>query len=516
VTLQAPGHAAAREAGAFTIGALLRDQARRHPARVALEEGGRSTTYAELNARVNRLAQALAARGVGRGERVGILSENRREYVEAQLACAKLGAILACQNWRQTEEELAHCVRLAEPRAMLVSARFAERLERTGHDVPEVITLGEAFEALLAAALDREPPELAEPEDGVAILYTSGTTGLPKGAVISHRAMVARAVMARLDGNFFPDRCFVAWTPLFHMAAVDNVLAAITHGAKVILMDGFDPGGLIEIAGREELGWLSLMPGTIGRVIEEARRARLRPRSIAVIGAMPDLVPPAELAEVTTLLNAPFRNTFGSTETGSAPASAGRIPIGVAPTRMSKTQSSCCLVRLVDEEGREVPDGTPGEVAFRGPSLFSGYWRNPEANAESFRDGWFHMGDVLVRNPDGTFDFVDRRKYLIKSGGENIYPAEIERVLLAHPRIADVAVVRRPDARWGEVPVAFVLARDPGLAAEEVIAACRGRVAGYKVPREVRFVTEQDLPRSTTGKIMRHVLEQRMVAEAAR
>ena len=161
-----------------------------------------------------------------------------------------------------------------------------------------------------------------------------------------------------------------------------------------------------------------------------------------------------------------------------------------------------------------MPDGTPGEVLVRGPTLFSGYWNAPEVNAEDFRGGWFHMGDVFVRNPDGTLDFVDRRKYLIKSGGENIYPAEIERVLLESRRIADVAIVRRPDAHWGEVPVAFVVRADPALTADEVVALCRGRVANYKLPKAVHFIEEADMPRSETSKIKRFELEARLKSEA--
>ena len=164
---------------------------------------------------------------------------------------------------------------------------------------------------------------------------------------------------------------------------------------------------------------------------------------------MADLVPPAEIAEVTTLLNAPYANTFGATETGCPPCSSNLIPVGVAPTRLSKQQSPFCEVQLVDAEDRDVPDGEPGELCMRGPTLFSGYWRAPETNAKDFRGGWFHMGDVFVRNPDGTLDFVDRVKYLIKSGGENIYPAEIERVLLQDKRVADAAVVRKRDPEMG-------------------------------------------------------------------
>lgn len=180
---------------------------------------------------------------------------------------------------------------------------------------------------------------------------------------------------------------------------------------------------------------------------------------------------------------------------------------GVAPENLAKNQSSLCRVRLVDEAGQDVAPGEPGELLLRSPTLFSGYWGMPEATAEAFAGGWFHTGDVFTRQPDGTLQFVDRRKYLIKSGGENIYPAEIEQLLLASPRIADAAVVRKRDAKWGEVPVAFVAVRDETLSAEEVVALCRGRIANYKLPREVRFIRNEDMPRSTTGKIVRSELE---------
>ncbi len=225
-------------------------------------------------------------------------------------------------------------------------------------------------------------------------------------------------------------------------------------------------------------------------------------------------MPRHQIAEVSALLDAEFRNSFGATETGQPPASRHRFPIGVVPERMSKLQSSCCAIRLVDEDDRDVEPGRPGEVLIRGPSLFSGYWNAPEATAHDFRGGWFHMGDVMVRNADGTLDFVDRRKYLIKSGGENIYPAEIERVLMADRRIKDVAVVRRPDAHWGEVPVAFVVVADAArLSAADVIDICRGKVASYKLPKDVRFIADDDMPRNDTSKVKRHELEARLAKE---
>jgi len=183
------------------------------------------------------------------------------------------------------------------------------------------------------------------------------------------------------------------------------------------------------------------------------------------------------------------------------------------PTRLSKVQNSYCRFRLVDPEDQDVPDGTPGELAFRGPTLFSGYWNAAETNVQDFRGGWFHLGDMFLRRPEGSFDFVDRVKYMIKSGGENIYPAEIERVLLGDPRVDDAVVVRQTDAQWGEVPVAFVARKDESLTEEDLALQCREALAGYKQPKAIRFIPFEDLPRSTTGKIQRHEVEKWLEGE---
>jgi fatty-acyl-CoA synthase len=225
---------------------------------------------------------------------------------------------------------------------------------------------------------------------------------------------------------------------------------------------------------------------------------------------MADLVVPHEIARVTRLLKAPYANTFGSTETGCPPCSSSLLPVGEVPTTLRKRQSPFCEVRLVDADDREVEPGRPGELCMRGPTLFSGYFRADETNRQDFRGGWFHMGDVFVRHGDGSLDFVDRVKYLIKSGGENIYPAEIERVLLKDPRVEAAVVVRRPDARWGEVPVAFVARRDATLDEAALVDLCRAELAGFKQPKAFHFLRSSELPRSASGKVMRHELEKRL------
>jgi acyl-CoA synthetase (AMP-forming)/AMP-acid ligase II len=499
-----------QQAAASSVASLFLMQARVHPDRPALVEGNRKLSYRDVGRRVAALAGWLQSRDVGQGDRVAILSENRLEYLELYLAAAWIGAIVACQNWRLALPELTHCLSLVEPEAILVSPRHADRLSQISIKIPTVLTLGPDYEAVANGTNATGTPEALDPESALLILYTSGTTGLPKGAVISHRAEIARNMVLRAEFGIAAEDAFVAWSPLYHMGAAEFSLGTLMSGGTVFVVDGFDVTRLIEIVATERLGWLLLMPGMVGRFAAELKRAAAPVKGVKVCGVMADLVPPAEIAEVTTLLNAPYANTFGATETGCPPCSSNLIPVGVAPTRLSKQQSPFCEVRLIDAEDRDVPDGRPGELCMRGPTLFSGYWRAPETNAKDFRGGWFHMGDVFVRNPDGTLDFVDRVKYLIKSGGENIYPAEIERVLLQDKRVADAAVVRKRDDKWGEVPVAFVARHAEALTEEELRARCREQLAGFKQPKEIHFIPFDAFPRSASGKIQRHELEQRL------
>ena len=490
-----------------TVASLFASRAREAANARAVVEGEVSRTYGELCERVRRLAGHLRERGVRAGDRVAVLSRNRIEYLEVMLACGWIGAIVACQNWRLVERELALCLDLVEPALIVVAADQASRLAARSEPRLE---LGAAYEAALAAAAPVADPEHLDPEAPLLILYTSGTTGAPKGAVISHRAEIVRNAVMRAELGIAASDGYVAWSPLHHMGGAEYSLATLMMGGTVFVVDGFDAERLATVIAAESIGWLLLMPGMVGRFADFLDARGIRPRGIKLCGVMADLVPPADIARITRLLDAPYANTFGATETGNPPASASRIPIGVAPSRLGKEQSRFCEIRLVDEQGRDVADGKPGELWMRGPTLFSGYWNAPEANAETFAGGWFHMGDVFVRNADGTLDFVDRRKYMIKSGGENIYPAEIERVLLADPRVAEAAVVRRRDARWGEVPVAFVARSDATLTAEIVLGLCKEQLAGYKRPRDVLFIDYDQFPRSASGKVLRHELERRL------
>lgn len=503
------------------LGDRLAAMAARHPARRAIEGDGGVLDYAGFDARVNRTARLLRAAGLGVGDRVAVLSENRTEYLELAFAAARSGVVLAALNWRLSAGELAHCVGLVAPSLLIASARFAGAAAGLLPD-DRVRVFGRDYETALAhqspAPLDSDDPAQGlDPESGLLILYTSGTTGLPKGALISHRAELARLALSTGELGLQPGDGFVAWAPMFHMVSIEHAMHVLCTGGCVTVVDGADIPRLVDLAGTRPQWWLVLIPGMIERVVAEIRDRRARPGGwrpapIRMVGALADLLPPDLVAEVSGALNAPYWNSFGSTETGMLPAAGTRFAPGERPADLAKAPNGLHLWRLVGPDDHDVAPGEAGEIAVRGPTVFSGYWNAPETNARDFRGGWFHMGDLFRQRPDGRLDFVDRAKYMIKSGAENIYPVEIERVLMTHPRVGEAVVVRRPDRQWGEVPVAFVALADGAAAVtpDDLFAHCRAHLARYKCPREIRFVASRDdFPRSTSGKVQRKLLEAR-------
>jgi fatty-acyl-CoA synthase len=493
-----------------TVGELFRSCAQIHASSTAIEYQGRQISYRQISDRVERLTAVLASHGLRRGDCVALLSHNRPEYFEVELAAANLGVMTACLNWRLSQRELAYCMELVSPKLVIVEEELAANLTSGAIAGRAMIEISPQYERLLQRHSAHPAPISAESEDGLVILYTSGTTGLPKGAVISHRAMVMRALVFTSELNISHRDAFVAWAPMFHMASTDHGLATLLRGGTVVMIDGFQIEPLLAAVERHHIGWLVLIPGMVEAFAAALKAQATRVKGVRVCGAMADLVPPQAIAEVTELLQAPYLNSFGSTETGLPPATRALIKPGEIPNRLSKQQSAFCQVKLVDASDNEVAPGMPGELAMRGATLFSGYWQAEETNAKDFRGGWFHMGDVFRRNEDGSLDFVDRAKYMIKTGGENVYPAEIERVLLSDTRITEAAVVRVADQKWGEVPVAFVSCRDATVTETYLLELCRRDLAAYKRPRQFRFIDFSEFPRSTSGKVQRHELEARL------
>ena len=496
------------QASRTNIGRLFRSIVEQVPAAIAIIEYDKKITYGELNDRVNKLANGLNDKGLKHGDRVAVIARNCAAFLELELACAKTGVILVSLNWRLAKEEVTHCLNLTQPKLVFATIEFQELLPNSNKT--KNILFHTEYENLLNNSSNKEPINKVDAEDGLVIIFTSGTTGLPKGALISHRALITRALIFTAETRAPKNDTFIAWSPLFHMGSNDFSIATLLHGGQVVITDGYDPKEMIKIIETHAVHYLTVVPGMIEDFIDKLKSSNVKPKPIGLIGAMADLVPRPLLKEITSLLDAPYWNTFGSTETGNPPASGNLVPIGSLPKKLSKKQNNFCEIRLVDPDDNDVANGEPGELAIRGPSLFSGYWANEEANAEAFRNGWFHMGDVFRRTPEGLLEFVDRVKYMIKSGGENIYPAEIEQHIMADDRVVDVAVVRKSDERWGEIPVAFVACNTDNIKNTDIIELCRDRIANYKLPKEVYFMKNDDMPRSTSGKIQRHILEQRL------
>jgi fatty-acyl-CoA synthase len=390
-----------RQSGTFTIGDQLRKSARMWPDRVALSEPDRELTYSELDERTDHLARGLVDAGYEPNEStVGVLSENRSETVELLLACAKLGMVVATLNWRLEREELVHCVDLVEPEGLVVSADFSDRRKWVDSDCesdPEILSydgdVGRPFADLVSAgeAAGDLPDVHVDPEQGWVVMNTSGTTGLPKGVALSHRAEFARAIQVTMDYGLERGDSYPAWPPMFHMGGIDWIVATLFLGGTYYPIEGFEPDRILDVMLESEgpISWLYLVPKTVEDIVEQARERGIEPADlpkIRTMGALPDLVDPVTIEEATETFDTPFQNTYGSSEVGHA-TSGNKLPIGLQPsgTDLAKTESPCIDLKLIDEDWNEVEDR--GELAARGPTLFSGYVDAPETNDADFRDG---------------------------------------------------------------------------------------------------------------------------------
>ena len=495
------------------------------PDATALRFLGQTTTWAQLHDRVERLAGALYRRGVRFGDRVLILMLNRTEFVEAMLAANRLGAIAVPVNFRMTPPEIAYLVGDCQARVIVtepVLAGVATAVRELDATLATVIVAGAAteeqpggtvlgYEELVAEAGEPAPPADVPGDSPALIMYTSGTTGRPKGAVLTHTNLAAQA-MTNIYTNgvdLNSDVGFIG-VPLFHIAGVaSSVLTGLMLGLPTVLypLGAFDPDALLDVLEAEQVTAIFLVPAQ-WQAVCAAQRARPRNLKLRVLswGAAPasDTLL-REMAEVFT--GCKILAAFGQTEMSPVTCmllgddavrklgSVGRV----IPT---------VSARIVDDEMNDVPIGEVGEIVYRGPSLMSGYWNNPQATAEAFAGGWFHSGDLVRRDEEGYIWVVDRKKDMIISGGENIYCAEVENVLASHPSIAEVAVIGRTDEKWGEVPVAVVaLAAGDTLTVEEVQEFLNDKLARYKHPKAIEIV--EALPRNPAGKVLKTELRER-------
>lgn len=482
----------------ITLQDVFTRSARLFANRIAVVDGGVRYTYRQIDVRARRIAGALRASGLGKGDRIAVLSEPRREFIELYIAAAYAGLTVVALNTRLHPRELAACIATAKPRRVFASPAL-------GDLVPGAIHLDAIPEA---DPLD--PDRSVDGEDIHNILFTSGTTGVPKGAMISHRAAATRALRLAQWFRLTPDDGFIGWLPLFHCGGDESLYATWLTGGRYAVFPKPDPVAMFEIIQADKLSWTLLLPGVLTSFLHHPRRGEFDLRSLRFAIGYANMMPQV-IQELCSTLDISFFDAFGQTETSYVLAHVEVKP-GEAPT-LRKHPTPLVDIRLVDADMNDVPLGTPGECVVRGPSVMSGYLDDPQATTEAFRGGWLHTGDVLVGNDDGTLTFVDRSKYLIKTGGENVYPAEVELVLASHPAVQEACVFGIPDAHWGEaIKAVIVLRPDHTATADELIAHCRGQLAGYKRPRHVEFVAAADIPRSTTGKILRDQLATRNVS----
>ena len=501
----------------ITVDALFRRSIRVFADRVAVTsdrpEDGTPWTYRELGERTDALAAGLRDAGLRGGDRLAVLAETRPEYVELYVAAARLGVALITLNVRLHPDELAAVVRSAGPVALVTSGALADTADALRDRTPSVTSWfcteprpGFRDLAELRATGGPVPEPQARPDDLHVVLYTSGTTGPPKGAMITQQAAAIRGLRLAQWFGLTPADGFIGWLPMFHCAGDESLYGTLLTGGRFACLRRADPTRILDLVERDRLTWTLLLPGVITDVLAEpvgARDVSSFRFAIGYANMMPGVV-----AELTAKYDIDFVDAFGQTETSYVLAHGWSGP-GETP-HLRKTPTPLVDVRLVDPDMVEVGVGVPGECVVRGPGLMAGYLDDPDATAEVFRGGWLHTGDVLARDEDGTLAFVDRVKYLIKTGGENVYPAEVEQALAGHPAVQEVCAFGVPDPRWGEtVKVAVVLSPGAAMTVDEVVARCRERLAGYKRPRYVQFLAAEELPRSTTGKLQRHVLADR-------
>ncbi|MFI6436948.1 o-succinylbenzoate--CoA ligase [Streptomyces sp. NPDC050759] len=491
------------------LGSWPARRARKTPHRTALIHGDTPFTYAELHTRVTRLAHALRARGIRRGDRVAYLGPNHPSYLETLFAAGVLGAVFVPLNTRLAGPEIAYQLSDSGARALVYGPSHAGLVAGLpgSTDVRTYVEVGAEYERLLAESAAEPIDEPVTADDTCIIMYTSGTTGRPKGAMLTHGNLTWNAINVLIDHDLVADERALVSAPLFHTAGLNMLtLPVLLKGGTCVLVEAFEPNATFDLIEQHRITFMFGVPTMFEQVARHPRWADADLSSLRILtcGGSPVSTPLIAAYQQRGLT---FLQGYGMTE-----ASPGTLFLD-AEHAISKAGSAGVPhffsdVRVVRPDLAPVDVGETGEVVLRGPHVMPGYWGLPEETAASFADGWFRSGDAARVDEDGYVFIVDRIKDMIISGGENIYPAEIEDLLLGHPDIAECAVIGVPDDKWGEVPRAVVVPRE-GAAPDpdEVLASLAGRLAKYKIPKSV--VIADELPRTASGKLLKSRVRKR-------
>ena len=487
----------------------------------ALRYLGQTTTWAQLHDRSGRFAAALAARGVGEGDRVMLITLNNPEFIEAVLGINKLGAIAVPVNFRLTPAELAYLVSDCTPVVVVTDAMLAPLVgairaegEDPGHHFVIGGESGTEGQTTYAEALEAHPvphPPVDVAEDTTAlIMYTSGTTGRPKGAMLSYENLTAQSLTCiRVFRLFDEDGRALCAAPMFHIAALGSIAPSLQLGGVTVIhpLQAFDPAPLLDTLEAEHITSIFLVPVQWQAVCAEQQA---RPRNLVLRNISWGAAPSTDTilrAMAETFPDALNCAVFGQTEmspiTCALDGDDALRKIGSVGKVIPTIEA-----RVIDGFGEPVGPGEVGEIVYRGPTMMSGYWNKPEESAEAFEGGWFHSGDLVRMDEEGFVYVVDRKKDMIISGGENIYCAEVENVIAGHPQVREVAVIGRKDDKWGEVPVAVLAQNEqegtPDLTLEDLTEWLRDKLAGFKLPKDLVIVDE--LPRNASGKVVKGTL----------
>jgi O-succinylbenzoate-CoA ligase len=508
------------------VGLFLTKRAHLNPNREAYVDGasGLRLTYAALNARANRIGNALRAAGVEKGERVGLLLMNSAEFMETYFALGKIGAVVVPLNWRLVPDELEFILKDSGTRRLVFGSEFlaavtdlAGRGDRTDvrqwlqvDDGTPLAPFASSYQHFRDAAPDSEPAVGASGDDLLYIMYTSGTTGLPKGVMHTHETAMWGALTIAATTYYREAERYLACLPMFHVGALTPLTVNVYRGATNVVMRTFEATRAWELIQDEKITCGLAVPAMLNFMLQVPDLERYDHSALrwCMSGAAPVPVP---LIEAYAARGIEIHQVYGLTE------SCGPACLIDGENALKKVGSTGKAffhtdVRIVGDRGQDCAPGVPGEVWVRGPHIMTGYWNRPEATAETIVNGWLRTGDVAVADADGYVYIQDRIKDMVISGGENVYPAEIENVLMGHPGIREAAVIGQPSARWGESPFAIVVRKDPALGENDVLAYCKGRLASFKLPKGVAFVDE--IPRNPSGKILKRILRERFPGPA--